>query len=334
MRARRNAMSSPSSTEQNHASAGGKVILLGEHAVVYGIPALVLGVSRGVTARLLADTCTMHVLRIEGWGVDVATGDCTTTDLGRAFGALVGASGARVGASPRVVEVHVDLPPGGGLGCSAAIGVAVARALDGAASQADVMDRAMAWERIFHGNPSGIDVWAAAHGGIFSFTRGVGATPLAPPCTLHLAIGSTGRASGTKVMVERVRALKQEAPERVNAIFESISGLVQNASHAILCGDVSGLGAHMNANHEHLINLGVSTPELDSVVGLARGAGALGAKLTGAGGGGCVAALAESAEHAEAIVRRWNLAGVDGWTTTSAQAQVEMPPRGAWPVHP
>jgi mevalonate kinase len=307
--------------EERIGRAGGKVILLGEHAVVYGVPALAVGLERGVVARALGGEAAEHALHVAGWGVTVRPDD--GTDLGRALEALLGASGPHVAARPRIVHAHVELPPGGGVGCSAAIGVAVARALDGAASLEAIMDRATAWERVFHGNPSGVDVAAAAMGGCLRFVRGVGLEPVHGAKALHLAIGATGRASSTKVMVERVAALREGDRAGVERRFEAITSLVVAAVAAIGRGDLAALGAAMNENHAHLAALGVSTAELEELVGGARASGALGAKLTGAGGGGCAVALASSEAHAAEIVREWRKAGFDGWTSASAARQTD-----------
>jgi mevalonate kinase len=307
--------------EERIGRAGGKVILLGEHAVVYGVPALAVGLERGVVARTLAIEVEDHALHVPSWGVSVRPDD--GTDLGRALRALLAASGPAVASRPRVVHAHVELPPGGGVGCSAAIGVAVARALDGAASLEAVMDRATAWERVFHGNPSGIDVAAAAMGGCLRFVRGVGVEPVHGAKALHLAIGATGRASSTKVMVERVAELRAREPERVGGVFDAITALVSRAVAALGRGDAPALGAAMDENHAHLAALGVSTVELEALVASARASGALGAKLTGAGGGGCAVALASSEAHAAEIVWEWRQAGFDGWTSASAARQTD-----------
>lgn len=305
--------------EERSGRAGGKVILLGEHAVVHGVPALAVGLERGVIARVLAAEARGHELHVAGWGVAVRPSD--GTDLGSAFHALLEASGPSISARPRMIHVHVELPPGGGVGCSAAIGVAVARALDPSASIERVMERATAWERIFHGNPSGIDVGAAAVGGCLRFVRGEGVRPLVTARTVHLAVGATGRASSTKMMVERVAALRSEDPARVAGIFDRVGELVDAAVSALGSGDHDALGAAMNENHSLLRELPVSTPELDELVAIARGAGALGAKLTGAGGGGCAVALASDEAHALEMVREWSRAGFDGWTSASAPRQ-------------
>ena len=162
------------------ARAGGKVILLGEHAVVYGVPALAAGIERGAGVEATPSDESRLTLP----GRQVLAGD--DSDLGQAFAALL----AAMGAPPLSMTVTLELPAGCGLGASAAMGVALAR---GAApycgeprQESDVLAAAMAWERVFHGNPSGVDAAASAHGGCIQFTRGVGIEQVTLPRALEL----------------------------------------------------------------------------------------------------------------------------------------------------
>jgi len=289
--------------------ACGKVILLGEHAVVYGVPAIAVGIDRGATASAVALSSGVSRLRVHGWGVDVAA-DEPSSDLGRAFGALLRASGAP-GAS--LVDAEANLPPGGGLGCSAALGVAVARAVDPKASDDDVLERAMAWERVFHGNPSGIDAAVATLGGSVLFEKGHPIETLSVRSPLIFAVGNTGTASSTRSMVEAVARLRDRRPEIVGKAFAGIESLVRNARLAIEGGDRAALGKLMDLNQMLLAGLMVSTEEIERMCDLAREAGALGAKLTGAGGGGCVVALTDATAAAERVLAAWRGAGFDGF---------------------
>ncbi|MEM9074179.1 MAG: mevalonate kinase [Myxococcota bacterium] len=276
----------------------GKVILLGEHSVVYGKPALAAGLGRGVTA-----TATWHEgdpeLHCQPWDVTVHPGE--DESLARAFAAVL------KGYDARSVRVHCDvaLPGGAGLGCSAALGVAVVGALD-ALYEVERTDEergevSLAWERVFHGNPSGVDNAMAACGGVAVFRRGAPLERVTPRTPLPLVIAHSGESSSTKEIVDHVRRQHDKDTARVGEIFDGIEALVRNAKLAVEAGDLKGLGQLMDMNQALLAALMISTERLETLCRVARDTGALGAKLTGAGGGGCMIALAPDLAVAESI---------------------------------
>jgi mevalonate kinase len=314
-------------------SAFGKVILLGEHAVVYGVPAIVLGIDRGATARVMPSRspsagsidrpvshggCSELLLRADGGAQALSIKSDGASDLARAFAALLGACGVT---SPVHVEVETDLPAAAGLGCSAALGVAIVRALDASldrptAPPNETIGRAMAWEKVFHGNPSGVDATAAARGGCLLYERthgGVHLQDLKVGAPVHLAVGHSGIPSTTRAMVEHVAKLRERKPDLVAQSFGGIRSLVGNARLALEANDHVGLGRLMDLNQMLLSGLMLSTEEIEEMCRLAREAGALGAKLTGSGGGGCVIALAE--KDPELILARWEKAGFRSFAT-------------------
>jgi mevalonate kinase len=296
--------------------ACGKVILLGEHAVVYGVPAIAVGIDRGARAR----TTPLHAgpsrLHVRGWNIDVDE-DEPGPDLARALRALLDSVRTAVPSlSPQAVDVEADVPPGAGLGCSAAIGVAIARAIDPHGSDDAVQTRAMAWERIFHGNPSGVDAAVAARGGCIFFRRGETLEAVRAGCTLHLCVGSTGTASSTRSMVDAVAKLRAARPQLVEKSFDAVRALVHSARVAIVAGDRFALGRLMDLNQTLLNALCVSTPDIERLCAVARRAGAFGAKLTGAGGGGSVVALVQSPAFADAVLSAWKADGFDGFATS------------------
>jgi mevalonate kinase len=285
------------------ARANGKIILLGEHAVVYGVPAIAAGIERGVQAQAkLSERSTLRVGERSGTADDAS-------DLGRSFKALLEA----LGAPPVAVEATLELPPGSGLGASAALGVAIARAVISAAGQdsdaARVLSAAAAWEGVYHGNPSGVDAAAAASDGCIWFEKGAGMQRLALARDLVLAIGLAGPPASTKAMVDSVARLRERRPAVVDKALEGIRALVKNARLCLESGDIPGLGSLMNYNQMLLSGLFLSTEGIESCCALARDAGALGAKLTGAGGGGAVIALCD--EDSEPILAVWRAAGIE-----------------------
>lgn len=301
--------------------ACGKVILLGEHAVVYGVPAIAVGIERGAHARAVRLARGPSELRVTGWDVHVREHE-EGPALARAFTELLHATREALAATGATlesyrVEAAADLPPGGGLGCSAATGVAVARALDPSASASEIAARVMAWERVFHGNPSGVDAAVSARGGCVYFERGAPLVPLRlrGGADLVLAVGSTGVASSTKFMVELVAERLASAPGPTGESFEQIRGLVRAARVAIEAGDLPALGRALSQNQAALAGLALSTPEIERMCALALDAGALGAKLTGAGGGGSVVALVDSLDRGAAVVAAWEEAGFGGFVS-------------------
>lgn len=266
----------------------GKTVLLGEHAVVYGMPAIAAGISLGATAQ--ATPSGSFAIRVAERGAVDGDGSELAAALRRAA--------ETVGAGPHRVDVDVNLPLGSGLGGSAAIGVAVTRALLAATGQQETQERVLqgadAWERVFHGNPSGVDAAAAYAGGCIWFTKAAGIQPLFVAVPLRLVICLAGPPASTKQMVEDVRRLGERRPDLLAKSLAGIESLVKNAKLCIEAGDMHGLGQLMNYNQMLLSGLFLSTPDVERACSVAREAGALGAKLTGAGGGGAVIALCDA----------------------------------------
>ena len=207
--------------------------------------------------------------------------------------------------SPLGIEARVALPPGAGLGCSAALGVAIVEAVGRAVgierSRVDLAEHALRWERHFHGDPSGIDNAVAAVGGTVRFERGQGFDSIVAREPLHLVVANSGESSDTKDMVARVASLLAARAEQTRACLEEIGSLVREGGRAIERGELDTLGECLDGNHAALRSLGLSTPRIETLVETAKSAGARGAKVTGAGGGGCMVALARDAAHATSL---------------------------------
>lgn len=287
------------------AFANAKVILLGEHSVVYGRPALASPLARGVHAS--AAFAATSSVTIETTAASEHNHD---PRLEHALRALLNTY-----ATHDEVHVHcrVDLPLGAGLGSSAAMGVASARAINELFnvndSDAELIERTLAWERIFHEYPSGLDCTVTTLGKTMTFQKST-APPhiyynvLSVKTPLHLVFAHVGYTVPTSRMVTQVRMQRDADPTSVDACFDAIGALVDEATKALIAADTKNLGALMTRNHELLRALNVSTSELDTLCDLALKHGALGAKLTGAGGGGCMVALAASESDATLLATR------------------------------
>jgi hydroxymethylglutaryl-CoA reductase len=289
----------------------GKAILLGEHAVVYGRHAI--AVPLPLTTRAVVSDAGQGVeLLIPRWGIEYQL--AKPAEQRRSFERAAGAILDRLGLTDRSIRIEVfpDVPRGMGLGGSAAIAVAIIRALDRhfglKLSDAQVNELAYLSEEVAHGQPSGIDNTLATYGRPLVYRRGT--PPLVEPLAirepLHLVIGMTHAEGLTARTVGNVREARERNPRLYEKIFDDIDALVLQAVAAIRDSDAGALGELMNVCQGLLNALQVSTPELERLIGIARGAGALGAKLTGGGGGGAMVALCDgdTARVQQAIERQ------------------------------
>jgi mevalonate kinase len=274
------------------ASACGKVILVGEHAVVHGYPAVAAGLPGGVelTAEALPDPRAPIELRIGEWELDLELTATSEHPVARACLEVLGHCDGPV-AGWRI-RGRSALPARAGLGSSAALTVALARlALGPGAADADVVEASLAGERVFHGRPSGIDSEVAARGGVLEFARGRSVQAIVLGAPLRLAIVPSGIPRSTADQIARVQAQLARLPVAGAAALSCLGAAVRESRAALEAGDPLRLGALMDLAHGVLGGLGASSAELDRLCARARAAGALGAKLTGAGGGGCIVAL-------------------------------------------
>jgi mevalonate kinase len=292
------------------ARAPGKVILVGEHSVVYGEPAIAAAIDRELAVTLgLGDG---------NEGTAPPAPDERLDLRGRTAVALVA---QRFGFGPAALGVAIEsaLPQACGLGSSAAFSLALVRAAAALAgrrqSRREETALAAEVEDVFHGTASGVDVAAVAQDGILWFERGdePRVEEIFAPAPITLVVALSGEARSTVTAVARLRVRRQRFPRVFDPLLRRAGDLVGLAREAIVAGDWPALGAAMDAAHGLLNAFGVSTPALERMLHVARAAGALGAKLTGGGGGGAMIALAP--ENAAAVADALVGAGFEAFVT-------------------
>ena len=285
----------------------GKVILLGEHSVVYGRHAIAVPVPQ--TIRVKVEDCKEGVtLMIPSWGIEYQLDK--DIEQRQSFEKPAGAILERLNLSNKGmrIEVFPDIPRSMGLGGSAAIAVAIIRGLSNhfnlGLSDEEVNGMAFESEKIAHGNPSGIDNTMATFGQPLIYRTGEPALVerLNINESFSLVVGFSRHEGVTAKTVRNVREGWRKNTAMYEKIFDDIDDLVLKSVTAIQNNDFALLGQMMNFCQGLLNALQVSNPELERLIGLAREAGALGAKLTGGGGGGAMVALVKKeSEVAEAI---------------------------------
>jgi mevalonate kinase len=299
-------------------SATAKVILLGEHAVVYGQPAIALPVAALTVEADVAPAAgasTLDSALYAGPLADVPERLRPTATAARAALAALGAADAPIG-----LRIRSDIPAERGVGSSAAVAAAVVGAVaDALGTTLDAESHhelVQIAERAAHGTPSGLDARAVRADGPIWFRAGdVEALPVGTPLTFVIA--DTGVRGRTGEAVAAVRAFRDSDPARGDALIAGLGALTRDARDDLARGDVVALGRRMTRAHRLLDDLGVGEPALDRLAEAALDAGALGAKLTGGGRGGCVLALATDPAHASVLEAALRAAGAtDAWITT------------------
>jgi mevalonate kinase len=300
----------------------GKVILCGEHAVVYGRPALAVPVTQ-VRAEAVVESGA------PGAGLVLVAADLgeelclENAPQHHPLAMAARLTLAELGLSeppPWRVTVRSSIPIAGGLGSGAAVSAALARALANAAgrplSSAALSAIVYRVEILHHGTPSGIDNSVVCYEQPVYFVRGLAPQTFSIGRSFTLAIADTGIASPTREAVADVRRSREREPARFEALFDRIAAIVEQVKVAIEDGNPEALGPLMDENHALLRQIGVSDPALDALAEAARRAGAGGAKLSGAGRGGNLIALV-TAETRDAVSSAMRAVGaVDVIVTT------------------
>ncbi len=283
------------------ATAPGKIILFGEHAVVYGEPAIAAPVQT-LQARVIVNpdiAGKSGEIQIEAPDISLST-DLNNLEenhpLRTAIATVVGEEDLKKVPACRI-QITSTIPMAAGLGSSAAISTALIRAfsafLGKRMTDEQVSQAVFEVEKIHHGTPSGIDNSVVVFQQPVFFQKGSPLEFLSPANPFSILIVGSGSPGDTRKAVTAVREGWLSKPERYNEIFSEIGWITSRAKELITSGVTRELGPLMDRNHRLLQDLGVSTPRLDHLTQTARNAGALGAKLSGGGLGGHLIALVE-----------------------------------------
>jgi hydroxymethylglutaryl-CoA reductase len=285
-----------STVSMTEGKAAGKVILLGEHAAVYDRHVLALPLESAVTVRI-AETASGIRLLIPDWNVEKELDPEAPVRGGQA--AVLSLIRRYFGVTERGFDIHVQsrIPAASGLGFSAALAVATIRAFDKLVgrgmSKVEVEKLAFQCEKISHGTPSGIDNNIATYAEPVLYSKGTRTRtkPIKLSESPPLVIASSGIKGNTIEQVAAVRSRFDKNEELYTTIFNEIDEISIAGAVALRNRDYEQLGSMMNVCQGFLNAIEVSTPELEKMIAIARQGGAIGAKLTGAGGGGSIIAL-------------------------------------------
>ncbi len=301
------------------ATAPGKIILFGEHAVVYRRPAIAAPVMqvqasasiepserRGITIRSID---THYVISIDRAGPNDPLAAIVRLTINHLGVPLPDCS----------ITIRSTIPIASGLGSGAAVSTAIVRALDqfvganlrvrpGVITQdypyidnETVSALVYEVEKLHHGTPSGIDNTVIAFQRLVYFIKGQPIQMFQVAAPFTVVIGNTGIASPTKITVGDVRRAWESNRGKYETLFDQIGSIAQEARAAIESGLIDRLGPLMDRNQELLRQIDVSSPELEKLIAAAKSAGAFGAKLVGGGRGGNMIALVNDSNRDQVV---------------------------------
>lgn len=283
---------------KSNASAPGKVILFGEHFVVYGVKAILCAINKRITVG--ASKIQENIISIKSNIGDLnLPPNQSITEIKsplKPFYFLANKMMEKYDRNTGIeIIVRSEIPLGVGLGSSSACCVAGAAAISrlfAETSKEEILDLAIEAERTIFQNTSGADCTVCTFGGIMEYDKKNGFSKINSKSNFHIVIANSKIEHSTEAIVSNVKQFKEKNEEKFSNLCKEESDLINDALILLKNNDLSGLGKKMSKNQEYLETIGTSNEELHSMVKLAQKS-SFGAKITGAGGGGCIIALTD-----------------------------------------
>src|SRR5690625_2581697 len=286
--------------------ANSKLILVGEHAVVHGQPAIAIpfplvgveSIVEYVPGAVKLDSTFYHGPIESAPSSLEGIVNCIKETL----------EYLELPCQDLMIQIKSSIPPGKGLGSSASVAIAVIKSLFTYANQTyteeELLNLANVAETYAHGSPSGIDSLTITSKYPVWYEREQSIDYIKPTCDFHFIVADTGRMADTRSAIESVAKRLKAAPKRFQAKLEKLGEITHQAKGALEKASKQLLGQLLNEAQKELEELGVSDAGLNRLIYFALQEGALGAKLTGGGNGGCIIALARNELHSQQLTEK------------------------------
>ena len=280
------------------ASAPGKIILFGEHFVVYGVKAILCAINKKVTVTAEDIPENKIIIKSSIGDLDLESDipinqvDFQLRPFYYLANKMIQNQGGKLGIR---ITIDSEIPLGVGLGSSSACCVASAAAISGVfsrQSKEEILELAIEAEKTIFPNTSGADCTVCTFGGIMQYDKQNGYSRIDSKPKFHLIIANSKIEHSTKEIVSNVKQFKEENAEEFSNLCKNESDLINDALFALKNNDLEGIGNNIIKNQEFLETIGVSNDKLRDMIKIANNS-SFGAKITGAGGGGCIFALTD-----------------------------------------
>jgi len=291
---------------KSKASAPGKIILFGEHFVVYGVKAILCAINKRVTV-------TAEIIPENKISIKSSLGNLVTEPKRpvseidsqlRPFYYLADKMIQKYNEKSGLeITIDSEIPLGVGMGSSSACCVASAAAISGAFtknSKEEILQMAIEAEKTIFPNTSGADSTVCTYGGLMQYDKQNGHSKINSEPNFHLVIANSEIEHSTKDVVSNVKQFKEKNEEKFSSICNEENNLIDDVLICIKNNDLKGIGRDLIKNQEFLESIGVSNEKLRNMIELANKF-SFGAKLTGAGVGGCIFAITDETNMEKTI---------------------------------